>query len=220
MSDQTAEIVSVLVPRIAPRTPEQQAEAERRKAAAMEAERQTHIATLRQDWGAPERHVKTAPVEAGEWGSSLRALKGRLGTGMLAALIGGRGSGKTQLAVELMRETTNRLKSARFMTAVDFFMRVKETYGRDAAKSEREILNHFCKCSLLVIDEIGKRGQSEWENTLLFELINRRYNEVKDTLIIDNNPAQEFVQSIGPSIASRMNECGGIIQCNWKSYRE
>jgi len=54
---------------------------------------------------------------------------------------------------------------------------------------------------------------------MLFELLNRRYNDLKDTILIANKSKAEFQDYIGPSLASRMNETGGIVECNWPSFR-
>lgn len=184
-----------------------------------EQEKQIKIASLRTNWNAPARHASAQVCHDGEWGQTFELFRKRLNTGALMALTGTRGSGKTQLAVELMRYTTNQLKTARFTSAIGFFMQIKATYRKDATQTEADVLQDFTKPSLLVIDEVGKRSDSEWENNLLFELLNRRYNAIKDTVLIDNRTKAEFIAAIGESLASRMMEGGGIKECNWKSFR-
>ena len=181
--------------------------------------RRCKVEELRAAWGAPVRHAESMVNFSGEWATNYNAIHSKLSSGLLYALVGGRGTGKTQMAVELMRCVTGALRPAKFITATDFFIRIKGTYRNDATEKEGDILKVYQRPSLLVVDEIGKRGESEWENNLLFELINRRYNDKTDTIIIDNRSSAEFTQAIGPSLASRMVECGGIIECNWKSFR-
>ncbi len=181
--------------------------------------RQGKIAMLRGDWNAPRRHVDFAPAVVGPWGEALRKLASRLGSGFLVALIGTRGNGKTQLAVELMKRVTDDLNFARFTTATRFFMAMKSTYRKDSTETEAGVLATFCKPSLLVVDEAARRAETTWENNLLFELLNSRYNEMKDTIMICNMGRAEFEQSLGASLVSRMNETGGIIECNWPSFR-
>lgn len=200
-------------------SPEVQAEVNRRELEAREKDRRMAVERLRMNWGAPSRHVECVTSFSKGWSEKHRFLLSRLNTGMLVGLVGGRGTGKTQLAVELMREKTDKLKSALFCSAMQFFIEIKSTYRDDSKTDEAAILNRYQSCGLLVIDEVGKRGGSEWENNLLFELINRRYNDRKDTVLIDNRTKAEFIETIGPSLASRMNECGGIVECNWESFR-
>jgi DNA replication protein DnaC len=204
-------------------TPEQWAEhtakIEKNRKESDERERLMKISVLRQDWRAPKRHTIATVKPEGEWGRRLASITDRIGKGMLVALIGTRGTGKTQLAVEVMKAATEKMRSAIYITATEFFMEVKATYRRDSDCTEESVIRDYRNTRLLVIDEIGKRAQSDWENNLLFELINLRYNDMRDTLVIDNATKPDFIAAIGPSIASRMNECGGIIECNWGSFR-
>lgn len=179
------------------------------------------IEELRRAWRAPQRHVTATPDFSGDWGSKFETIRDLMNTGkgVSIALVGERGNGKTQLAVELMRMATGQLKSCLFTTAMSFFIAVKASYRKDADQTEQEIMSEFGKPKFLVIDEIGKRADTEWENNMLFELLNRRYNNMTDTLLICNKAKSEFETYIGPSIASRMNETGGIILCDWPTFR-
>ena len=170
--------------------------------------------------GIPKRHFEFAPSRAGEWGERLTVLEAKLGTGMFVALIGVRGNGKTQMACELMKVHADNGKTVKFTTATQFFMEIKATWKKDAVDTEKDVVALHIKPSLLVIDEIGRRGESDWENNLLFELLNRRYNDKKDTIIIGNLSPQELQSNIGESLVSRFNETGGAIQCTWASFRK
>lgn len=178
------------------------------------------ISQLRSAWDAPARHLALQePKRTNEWGTKLTLLESKIGTGFTVALVGVRGNGKTQIAVQLMIAVTEKLKSAKFCTAAKFFMAIKASYRKDSDNTEFEVLREYRRPALLVIDEIGKRSDSGWENTLLFELLNDRYNDMTDTVLIDNRPKSDFVAAIGASLASRMSESGGIIECNWESFR-
>lgn len=186
-----------------------------------EREKANRIAELRANWQAPKKHVQRTEFDpdAEEWGCVLAMLQDKLGTGFLFALIGGRGPGKTQIGVELMKATTQALKSALYCTAMDFFIDVRGSYRGDSKQSELRIINDYVIPRFLVIDEMSERGESGWEDRLLTHMINKRYNAQKDTLLISNQTLAEFRESIGKSIVSRLNETGGIIECNWKSFR-
>ena len=183
--------------------------------------RDRHTAELRSKWNAPKRHITAVSLDrSGPWGEAEMKLKSKLGRGFLVALIGGRGSGKTQLAVELMRETTRRQDSALYATAAEFFMAIKATYRKDSTENEMEVITRFAKPCLLVIDEFGRRSESEWESNLLFELLDKRYGKMRNTILLSNQTKEEFLAAIGPSLASRMQETGGVMECNWPSRRE
>jgi chromosomal replication initiation ATPase DnaA len=169
--------------------------------------------------GVPKRFVEASDLETeNEWFKTLENLCAKLGTGFMVGMIGERGPGKTQMACELLRACLANKRSGLYCTATGFFMDIKEGYAQD--KSEKEIITNYSKPSLLVIDELGQRSESDWENRLLFELLNRRYGALKDTLVISNHKLQDLESSLSDSIVSRMRETGGIICCAWPSFRK
>lgn len=182
-------------------------------------QRWAEVRSLRSAMKAPERHFQCAVVSNNEWGRKLEVLKEKIGSGFMVALVGNRGNGKTQMGVRLMFDATEKLKSSLFCTAMGFFMEIKATYRKDSRATEASVVRDFCRPELLVIDEIGKRSDSEWENSLIFELLNNRYNEMKDTILIDNRTKADFEKVIGPSLAGRISESGGIVECDWESFR-
>lgn len=202
-------------------TPQQKAEREKMCRERDEDRRQMEISMARDGWNAPKRAIDAKNVDfSGPWGATFEKIKGRLGEGFLIGLIGGRGPGKTQMGVELMKSHSEKRRSTLYVTATEFFMTIKRAYRDHASESELEIIKHFRRPTLLVIDEAGKRAETDWENRLLFELIDKRYQDMSDTLLISNEDKSQFSEAIGPSLASRMNETGGIIQCNWPSFRK
>lgn len=190
-----------------------EAERERTERAKVEAER------LFANSGVPERHAKCPIRRHNEWDASLVKVAAKIDSGATVALVGVRGCGKTQIAVEIVRGVTAKLKRAKFSTAMTFFMDVKASYRKEGGQDERAVVKAYAEPHLLVLDEIGKRGESEWENNLLFELLNRRYNAMLPTILLCNRTVPEFIAAIGPSIASRISEGGGVIECNWESFR-
>ncbi len=90
---------------------------------------------------------------------------------------------------------------------------------RDGGQGEGPIVEEFVRPSLLVIDAMEERGETEFENRLLNHIIDKRYDRVSDTLLISNQTDSEFAKSVGPSIISRVHQCGGKIVCDWPSFR-
>lgn len=219
-NDSLPPVFERIMQRLQSMTPEEKQRLEDQRTEAAKQDHYRKIANLRSDMNAPSRHLKCQPSLDGEWGKKLTYLTNCLGTGFTIALVGTRGTGKTQMAVQLMLAATKKLSSARFCTAAEFFMEIKAAYRRDSELTEQCVLERYRKPRLLVIDEVGKRSESEWETTLLFELLNKRYGDMTDTLIIDNRTQAEFQAAIGPSLASRISESGGIIDFNWPTFRQ
>lgn len=142
-----------------------------------------------------------------------------LKSGFLIALIGPRGTGKTKLAADLIRANSNFMRTSKYVKAIEVFVRIKGTYSAKPKESEQDALDAFHKPSLLVLDELSERGESQWEERMLRLIIDKRYDDNKDTLLIGNFAFSELAKNIGDSIASRIQETGGVIQCDWPSFR-
>jgi len=178
------------------------------------------VENLRQHWNAPARHAQRESVDmSGPWGDSLRTIHASLGTGRMWAICGTRGNGKTQMAVEAMKQATQMGIPSRYVTATEFFAAIKATYRKDWSETEMNVIERHRKPRLLVIDEIGKRGDTDWENNLLFHLLDKRYQDMTDTIVLANLTAEEMAKSLGPSLSDRMSETGGLIECTWPSRR-
>ncbi len=167
----------------------------------------------------PKRHLACDVDRSGRWGEAEASLRERLGTGCTLALIGGNGPGKTQMAVELAKDAMRAGSKAHYTTAVEMIMHFKEAYNPNSKETERVIMAQYRRYGLLVIDEYHEKRETDWERQILFELINKRYADMTDTILISNLAASGMAGIVGPSINDRMREGGGIIECNWPSFR-
>jgi DNA replication protein DnaC len=192
-------------------------EISQRNAEVEEEQRSRTSATLMAQSGIPKRHLAPFTPTGEAWLKIESRLKARRGTGFIVALCGNRGTGKTQLAASLARETACCGKTPIYQTAMGFFLDIKESF--DGKRSEKEVIDRYTRPSLLILDELQERGETPWEDRLLTHLIDRRYGAEKDTLLITNQTKEFFLQSIGESVASRISETGGIAVCDWPSYR-
>jgi DNA replication protein DnaC len=69
------------------------------------------------------------------------------------------------------------------------------------------------------IDEAHERGSTDWENRTLTNIIDHRYDAMRCTLLLSNQSKEQFAESVGPSVTSRILETGEAIICNWPSFR-
>lgn len=136
----------------------------------------------------------------------------------LIVLAGGPGTGKTVLATWLAVEREAKGKNpGRFLTAYEMFSRMKQCWGKN--EDSEAVLANWKRVPFLVIDEAQTRAGTDWENNVLDELINARYSRMLPTVLIANLTLAEAQKSLGPRIMDRANECGGVVDCNWPSYR-
>lgn len=167
----------------------------------------------------PKRHERTRGHETNpEWIKQNGTVLEALGGGFLIGLIGKRGTGKTQMAMQAAVKSITVGRQPLYVKAMDVFFCVRSAFKSEVL-TELDVLAEFLAPDLLILDELGERGESEWEDRTLVYLIDKRYDAMKDTLLISNMTAAAFEESMGTSIASRLRECGGFVECNWESFR-
>jgi DNA replication protein DnaC len=153
-----------------------------------------------------------------QWKRQFQRIKDRLQNHRATlAIIGNRGTGKTQLAAEIIKDIAP--DTATYMTAAELFMRIRATFDKRTTETEIDIARELSRTPLLVIDELQERGESAWENRLLTEIMDKRYANERPTILISNLTAGELTASLGDSIADRMRQGGGIIEITGASHR-
>lgn len=139
-------------------------------------------------------------------------------------LLGPRGTGKTQLAVELALQAA-RIGLEDFIGAQSYrvlnelFRAEKRTFGGDREAVRKTPIDEACAVDLLVLDEIQERFESEWEDRELTMLFDRRYREVRRTILVANLALHEAPQRLPASMWSRLVECATVLECTWPSFR-
>ena len=99
--------------------------------------------------------------------------------------MGGVGVGKTRLVASLIKEyTLGNGISCLFKEFTGLLNEVKSGY--DKGISEAVIMEKLAKVQILVIDELGKGRKSDWEVTILDQIISMRYNMQKTTYFTSN----------------------------------
>jgi DNA replication protein DnaC len=140
------------------------------------------------------------------------------GTSMV--MCGKPGTGKSHLACSIGNHLIRSLRTVCFIGAVAAVGRVKETYGKQAIETERSVIEWLAGLDLLILDEIGVQFGTDTERMILFQIINKRYEEMKPTLIISNLAKKELAAYVGGRVMDRLKEGGGpVLAFDWESYR-
>ncbi len=101
------------------------------------------------------------------------------------SLYGDVGRGKTHLLIALVRELIFRHGvEVRFMEFSRLLSMLKEGYSE--GRSDAPLLTELAEVEVLAIDELGKGRLSDWELTIIDEVISRRYNAMGCTLATTN----------------------------------
>lgn len=131
--------------------------------------------------------------------------------------LGNVGTGKTHLAVSLLKAFLQKGGSGVFLSVSDLILDIRDSWGKGSAREKIEL---YASADLLVLDEVGVQAGTENERQILFSIINRRYNEVKPTVLISNLNIQGFKDFVGKRIFDRLKENGGdLIAFTGNSYR-
>jgi DNA replication protein DnaC len=154
-------------------------------------------------------------------------------------LYGRPGAGKTHLLVAALRWLA--LEKGVGGRYVEFMLLLSEIKaGFDANRSHMDILRPLLSVPILAIDELGKERGTEWERSMLDELISRRFNSGLATLFATNyflssgeSPVREdpgksvrtaspdwrrdaesmtLAQRVGDRIYSRLNEMCSFVK--------
>lgn len=111
------------------------------------------------------------------------------------------GTGKTRL-VSAMLQT---LGKGRYIRAVDISRTIRASYDT-REKTELQIIDELVTTPLLVIDEVGVQFGTANEHMVVSDLIDRRYGEMRPTVIVSNLSKAELSQVFGERAWDRLTQ--------------
>jgi DNA replication protein DnaC len=144
-------------------------------------------------------------------------------------LIGPVGVGKSHLATAIVRELTlSKGVSSLFCDNLQLLQDLKLAYEK--REGTAELLEPLSEVDVLVIDDMGKGRGSEWELTILDDLVSRRYNAGATTIVTTNYPDREtrgrgdgfesLEQRVGPRIYSRLKAMCTFMEMDGNDFRQ
>ncbi|MCY1391376.1 IstB-like ATP binding protein [compost metagenome] len=143
------------------------------------------------------------------------------GAGRCLLLLGKFGNGKTHLGCAILAEVVRRYgATALYAPAPDIIATIKASFGRDSGTTEASVMAELAKVDLLLIDELGAQGGTEFERQSLHQIIDTRYRNMLPTIITSNLPGTELSTYIGDRALDRLRENGGqAVVFDWESAR-
>jgi DNA replication protein DnaC len=158
---------------------------------------------------------------------------GQMNPGLI--LHGDVGRGKTHLMAAIVRSLmlTHGI-SARFVEFSHLLADLKSNFGR--GEGAAALIEPLVKVDILAIDELGKGRNTEFEGTVLDELVSRRYNAGRTIIATTNyapgNPqgvaTPEFttgkrpalIDRVGDRVYSRLLEMCHLVHIDGGDYRQ
>jgi len=177
-------------------------------------------------------HVQGLDRMRGDGLAKGESLKDLVAENFVLILCGDRGRGKTQIStylaaqIEVNRssigwEHKTHARAPRYFCAHDLMQAIRGEFSDIKEQCQQSIrtLAQASGCSLLVIDEFSELTGSDYNKRTLTNLIDRRYRAMLPTIIISNTDPKNIAGEVGRSTYDRASESGGIVECNWTSYR-
>jgi DNA replication protein DnaC len=136
--------------------------------------------------------------------------------------IGEPGTGKTHLAVSVLRRLIDRGFDGRFVDYQTMLERIRASYDSLSGEPAREAFEEAQECGLLLLDDLGAHRVSGWVEDTVTSIITYRCNERKPLIATTNLPDPEMggsgghqttlIERIGQRARSRLFEMCRIIR--------
>ena len=139
------------------------------------------------------------------------------GAGLL--LYGDYGVGKTHLVTAVANYLVYTYGvSAYFVTAPELISKIQKSIrsyiqdGEDIKRTAKEV-------DVLILDDLGREKSNEWNQQILFELVDHRYRAKKPMLITSNLTPHQLSFQVGEATISRLINMSECIEITGTDYR-
>lgn len=189
------------------------------------------VAALVRSAGIPERfkestlwnwsHAMDQQRRVWEWARQwVGALDIALQTGRSAVFAGAPGTGKTHLAIGMLRHVVEKGGTGLYVTVMGMLGRIKDTYNSNATETEAKVVEQLASVDLLVMDEVGRSLDTNYESAQFFRILDLRYQRCRPTVLVTNLTRDAFIKFVGDAMADRLRESGGALMVfDWASQR-
>lgn len=172
-------------------------------------ERMNHPEKILSCMGIDRRHLSCS-LDNYDSGDKVKAIcKQFLADPFDLVLTGSSGTGKTHIAVAVLRELVRSGKAnpetARFIPVPELLREIRASYntsGEDNA--EETIVSKYADIDFLALDDLGAEKSTEWSIAILYLVIDRRHRELRPTITTTNMSLDEISVKLSPRIASRL----------------
>lgn len=131
-------------------------------------------------------------------------------------LCGNVGTGKTHLACAIANAMLDEGTPVVFSTFGDMLENLKAEF----TKNERHYLDDMRLAPMLIIDDIGKERKSDWTESIMYNVLNYRYEAMLPTVMTTNMTIKELGTYLGDACFSRICETAQVIKFDGSDYRK
>jgi len=131
-------------------------------------------------------------------------------------IVGSYGTGKTHLAAAIANDLIDEGIPIMFDTFGGYLQKLKNEFD----SKKKYCLENMKKIPVLFIDDIGKEKQTDWTESVLFDVINSRYEDMLPVVITSNYIGKELEELLGSATYSRLFEMCTCVMMKGKDYRK
>ena len=96
---------------------------------------------------------------------------------------------------------------------------IKKAIDHDIEQSVESIIDHYSKIGILCIDDIGAEKVTEYQTSVLYQILNRRIENGTSTIVTTNFDGSDLISNYGPRIQSRLGSGDVIVIKSKKDLR-
>lgn len=134
-------------------------------------------------------------------------------------IYGSTGSGKTHLAIGIMKGLIEKGFDGVFYNVVDLLDAIRATFDPASNANPKGKLTQELDRQVIVLDDFGVQKTSTWVVDRLYALINRRYQDCKTLIITSNIKAKDLLMQVEKRLVSRIVDMCEEIEINADDYR-
>jgi DNA replication protein DnaC len=139
-------------------------------------------------------------------------------------LWGAAGTGKSYFSYIALNYLIFRTMRAGRFTSISsqFFQRIRDTFNDESTQRGQAttMIEALSNVPYLVLDDIGVQRNTDWEQEMLYNLINARYANRRLTIVTSNDSVHDLKDLASGRLYSRFVEMCHLVHLNAEDYRE
>ena len=143
----------------------------------------------------------------------------KLKQGAWIVMSGAPGTGKSHLAIGILRDVLLTGRRGAYMTCTQMIQTIRSTWRKDSEDGESDVIKALTDLDLLVVDEVGVQFGTDSEQNHIFDVLDSRYREMRPTIILTNMDKEGLKGFVGDRVFDRMTEVAKWVPFAWASYR-
>lgn len=130
------------------------------------------------------------------------------------------GQGKTHLAAAIANHLLANHHPVIFGNITNIISLIRTSYQQGSQLSESQLLDIMTNVELLILDDLGKEGDTNHTNSLVYQIVNRRYENNQPLVVTTNLTPGQMTNKLGSATCSRLVEMCIPINLEGPDWRQ